>query len=113
MYLASNSRVASACRSPAGEPSAVFTSSHAASNADAKIFIVSASKTLFAGSECIDIRALLQELGFNVEEAERLPFAPHRSSCTRRFVDQFARQSDGSRFQRASSRHRNHGISER
>jgi len=39
MCLASNSRVAAACRSPAVEPSDVFISSHAASNAEAKIFI--------------------------------------------------------------------------
>src|SRR5262249_10036912 len=113
MCLASNSRVAAACRSPTGEPSAVFTSSHAASNADAKIFVVSASKTLFVGSECIDIKVLLQEFAFNAGEEARFPSAPHRSSCTRKFVNRFARQSDGPRFQRVSSRHRNRDMSER
>src|SRR5262245_54162464 len=113
MCLASNSRVAAACGSPAAEPSAVFTSSHAASNADAKIFVVSASKTLFVDSECIDIKVLLQELAFNAREETRFPSAPRRSSCTRKFVDQFARQSDAPRFQRVSSGHRNRGTWER
>src|SRR5262245_43619069 len=113
MCLASNSRVAAAWRSPAGEPSAAFTSSHAASNADAKIFVVSASKTLFVGSECIDMKVLLQEFAFNAGEGERFPSAPDRRCCTRKFANQFARQSDGPRFQRVSSGHRNHGMSDR
>src|SRR5262245_24183926 len=113
MCLASNSRVAAACGSPAGEPSAAFTSSHAASNADAKIFVVSASKTLFVGSECVDIKVLLQAFAFHAVEEERFLSAPHRRCCTRKFVNQFARQSDGTRFQRVSSAHRNHGMSDR
>src|SRR5262245_14466528 len=50
---------------------------------------------------------------FNSGEVERLPFAPHRSRCTRKFVNQFGRQSDGPRFQRVSSGYRNHGMSDR
>src|SRR5262249_2413719 len=63
MCLASNSRVSTECRSPEGEPSDVFISSHAASNADAKIFVVSASTTLFVTSERIGIKVVLQLLG--------------------------------------------------
>src|SRR6478735_2664962 len=112
MYSASKSRVAAAC-SPAREPSDALTSSQAASNAAAKFFVVSASKTLFATDECTDIKVLLQQPSFNSEKVERLPSAPRRSRCTRKLADQLPRQSDGSRFQRVASGNRNHGRSDR
>src|SRR5262245_19780096 len=111
MCLASNSRVSTTCRSPAPEPSAVFSSFHAASNADAKIFVVSASKTL--NERMHWHKGCPSRVRLHFRKVGHLLFAPHRSGCTRKFVNQSARHSDGTRSQKASLELRTQGISDR